>query len=49
LAGGKAGSPGKASVIRNRGSIEETPGWFCTRRRHSGRITIETLGGGGGA
>jgi N-methylhydantoinase B len=47
LAGGKAGSPGKASVIRNRGSIEEMPGKFSTRLKKGERIRIASPGGGG--
>ena len=47
LAGGEAGSPGKASMIRNDGSIEQMPGKFSTRLRKGERIRIETPGGGG--
>jgi N-methylhydantoinase B len=47
LAGGKAGSPGRASVIRSDGSIEEMPGKFSTRLRKGECIRIETPGGGG--
>jgi N-methylhydantoinase B len=51
LAGGKAGSPGKAKVIRNDGSIQdsiqEMPGKFSARLRKGERIRIETPGGGG--
>jgi N-methylhydantoinase B len=47
LAGGKAGSPGKASVIRGDGSVEEMPGKFSTRLRKGERIRIESPGGGG--
>jgi len=47
LAGGQAGSPGKASVIRARGAIEEMPGKFSTRLRTGERIRIESPGGGG--
>jgi N-methylhydantoinase B len=47
LAGGEAGSPGKTSVIRDGGSIEEMPGKFSTRLRKGERIRIETPGGGG--
>jgi N-methylhydantoinase B len=47
LVGGKAGAPGKASVIRNGGSIEEMPGKFSTRLQKGERIKIETPGGGG--
>jgi N-methylhydantoinase B len=44
---GKAGSPGKASVIRSNGAIEEIPGKFSTRLRKGERIRIESPGGGG--
>ncbi|MGB8752593.1 MAG: hydantoinase B/oxoprolinase family protein [Candidatus Sulfotelmatobacter sp.] len=47
LAGGEAGSPGKTSVIRNSGSVEEMPGKFSTRLRKGERIRIESPGGGG--
>jgi N-methylhydantoinase B len=47
LAGGKAGSPGKARVIRNNGLIDEMTGKFSTRLRKGERIWIETPGGGG--
>jgi N-methylhydantoinase B len=47
LAGGEAGSPGKASVIRAGGSVEEMPGKFSTRLRKGERIRIESPGGGG--
>ena len=47
LAGGEAGAPGKTSVIRNSGSIEEMPGKFSTRLRAGERIRIESPGGGG--
>ncbi len=47
LAGGKPGSPGKASVIRSSGSIEEMAGKFSTRLRKGERIRIESPGGGG--
>jgi len=47
LAGGKAGLPGKASVIRHAGLIEEMPGKFSTRLRKGERIRIESPGGGG--
>jgi N-methylhydantoinase B len=47
LAGGKPGSPGKASIIRSGGAIEEMPGKFSTRLRSGERIRIETPGGGG--
>jgi N-methylhydantoinase B len=47
LAGGKPGSAGKASVIRNDGSIEEMPSKFSTRLGTRERIRIESPGGGG--
>jgi N-methylhydantoinase B len=47
LSGGQAGSPGKASVIREGGAIEEMPGKFSTRLRKGERIRIESPGGGG--
>jgi N-methylhydantoinase B len=47
LAGGEAGAPGKASVIRNGGSVEEMPGKFSTRLLRGERIRIESPGGGG--
>jgi N-methylhydantoinase B/oxoprolinase/acetone carboxylase alpha subunit len=39
--------PGKASVIRHAGLIEEMPGKFSTRLRKGERIRIESPGGGG--
>jgi N-methylhydantoinase B len=47
LAGGSAGAPGKASMIRHGGLIEEMPGKFSTRLRKGERIRIESPGGGG--
>jgi N-methylhydantoinase B len=47
LAGGEPGAPGKASVIRAGGSVEEMPGKFSTRLRKGERIRIESPGGGG--
>jgi len=47
FAGGKAGSPGKASIIRDEGLVEEMPSKFSTRLRKGERIRIETPGGGG--
>ncbi len=47
LAGGSAGAPGKASIIRNSGLIEEMPGKFSARLRKGERIRIESPGGGG--
>ncbi len=47
LAGGKPGSPGKASVIRISGSTEDKPGKFSARLKKGERIRIESPGGGG--
>jgi N-methylhydantoinase B len=47
LAGGGTGSPGKTSVIRSSGSVEEMPGKFSTRLRKGESIRIESPGGGG--
>jgi len=47
LAGGNAGAPGKASLIRNGGALEEMPGKFSTRLKKGERIRIESPGGGG--
>jgi N-methylhydantoinase B len=47
LAGGEPGKPGKASVVRNGGGIEEMPGKFSTRLQAGERIRIESPGGGG--
>jgi N-methylhydantoinase B len=47
LAGGGAGAPGKASVIRAGGSVEEMPGKFSTRLKKGERIRIESPGGSG--
>jgi N-methylhydantoinase B len=47
LAGGKDSVPGRSSVIRRDGSVEEIPGKFSTRLRRGERIRIETPGGGG--
>jgi N-methylhydantoinase B len=47
LAGGEAGSPGKASVVRAGGAVEEMPGKFSTRLKKGERIRIESPGGGG--
>jgi N-methylhydantoinase B len=47
LRGGRDGSPGKTSVIRNDGSVETMPGKFSTRLRKGDRIRIESPGGGG--
>jgi len=47
LAGGGAGAPGRATVIRRNGSVEEMPGKFSTRLLPGERIRIESPGGGG--
>jgi N-methylhydantoinase B len=47
LSGGDAGAPGKASVVRAGGSIEEMPGKFSARLLKGERIRIESPGGGG--
>jgi N-methylhydantoinase B len=47
LEGGYAGAPGRASVIRRDGSVEEMPGKFSTRLLQGERIRIESPGGGG--
>ncbi len=47
LAGGGNGVPGRASVIRRDGSIEEMPGKFSARLDAGDRIRIESPGGGG--
>ena len=47
LAGGGEGAPGRTSVIRSDGSIEEMPGKFSTRLQRGERIRIESPGGGG--
>ena len=47
LAAGEAGAPGRASVIRRNGSVEEMPGKFSTRLLSGERIRIESPGGGG--
>lgn len=47
LAGGEAGAPGRAYVIRHNGAIDEMRGKFSTRLRACDRIRIETPGGGG--
>ena len=47
LAGGEAGAPGRATVIRRNGSVEEMPGKFSTRLLPGERIRIESPGGGG--
>jgi len=47
LAGGRDGTPGRTSVIRRDGSIEELPGKTSLALRAGERIRIETPGGGG--
>jgi len=47
LAGGRAGAPGRTSVVRHDGSIEELPGKASVALRPGDRIRIETPGGGG--
>jgi N-methylhydantoinase B len=47
LAGGEAGSAGRATVIRRGGLVEEMAGKFSTRLLSGERIRIESPGGGG--
>jgi N-methylhydantoinase B len=47
LAGAADGSPGKAVIARQDGSIESMPAKFSTRMHKGERITIESPGGGG--
>jgi N-methylhydantoinase B len=47
LDGGGGGAPGKTSIIRRDGSVENMPGKFSTRLRPGERIRIESPGGGG--
>ena len=47
LHGGAEGAAGKASVVRQDGSLEFLPGKFSTRLRKGERIRIETPGAGG--
>jgi N-methylhydantoinase B len=47
LAGGGSGAPGRASVIRVGGAVEEMPAKFSTRLKPGERIRIESPGGGG--
>ena len=47
LAGGHSALPGKASVIRREGVVEEMPGKFSTLLQAGDRIRIESPGGGG--
>jgi N-methylhydantoinase B len=45
--GGESGAPGKASVIRNNGTLEPLSGKFNVRLKKGDRIRIESPGGGG--
>jgi N-methylhydantoinase B len=47
LDGGEPGSPGKATVVRAGGAVEEMTGKFSTRLQKGERIRIESPGGGG--
>ena len=47
LAGGESGAPGRASVIRSVGGVEEMTGKFSARLQAGDRIRIESPGGGG--
>jgi N-methylhydantoinase B len=47
LNGGADGAAGKATIVRQDGSLESLPGKFSTRLRKGDRIRIETPGGGG--
>jgi N-methylhydantoinase B len=47
LDGGEPGSPGKATVVRSGGTVEEMTGKFSTRLQKGERIRIESPGGGG--
>ncbi|MGH9545608.1 MAG: hydantoinase B/oxoprolinase family protein [Terriglobales bacterium] len=47
LSGGREGAPGKTSVLRKDGTVEELPGKFNVRLNKGDRIRIETPGGGG--
>jgi N-methylhydantoinase B len=47
LAGGAAGAPGKAILVRRDGTTETLPGKFSTRLLTGERIRIESPGGGG--
>jgi len=47
LSGGAEGEPGKATIVRQDGSVESMPGKFSTRLRAGERVRIETPGGGG--
>jgi N-methylhydantoinase B len=47
LNGGGGGAVGKATIVREDGSLQELPGKFHVRLRKGERIRIETPGGGG--
>ena len=47
LSGGSDGAAGKATVVRQDGSLESMPGKFSTRLHKGDRIRIESPGGGG--
>ncbi len=47
LSGGAEGAMGKATVVRQDGSLESMPGKFSTSLQKGERIRIETPGGGG--
>jgi N-methylhydantoinase B len=47
LSGGRSGSLGRTTIIRNDGSTETLPGKFSSRLRKGERIRVETPGGGG--
>src|SRR6184192_1171962 len=47
LNGGESGAPGKASVIRENGTVEPLSGKFNVRLKKGERIRIESPGGGG--
>ena len=47
LNGGESGAPGKASVIRENGTVEPLSGKFNVRPKKGERIRIESPGGGG--
>jgi len=47
LSGGMDGAAGKATVVRQDGSVESMPGKFSTRLRKGERVRIESPGGGG--
>jgi N-methylhydantoinase B len=47
LGGGGDGAPGKASITRYDGSVEQMTGKFSTNLRKGERVAIESPGGGG--